>query len=225
MAAIYLVRHGQASFRSREYDRLSPLGARQSQVLGESLRRRVPKPDRVIRGSLARHRDTATECLAALGVDTVPEVDARWDEFDHREVIVRHRPAYRSHTLMGVDLVRTGNPGKAFQQVFDAALRRWIGAESGYGETWAEFSGRVCTALDELAAGMGPSQNVLVFTSGGPISAVAAKLLGTGSDVWLTLNRVTVNTGVTTVVRGRRDTSLVSFNEHWHLDSELLTYR
>jgi broad specificity phosphatase PhoE len=225
MAAIYLVRHGQASFRSREYDKLSPLGAQQSRVLGEALRRRVPKPDRVVRGSMVRHRDTAAACLAALGVDVLPEVDSRWDEFDHREVIVRHRPAYRSHTLMGVDLARTGNPGKAFQRVFDAALRRWIGAESGYGETWVEFSGRVCAALDDLAAGMESSQNVLVFTSGGPISAIAAKLLGTGSDVWLTLNRVTVNTGVTTVVRGGRGTSLVSFNEHWHLDSELLTYR
>jgi len=225
MAAIYLVRHGQASFRSREYDKLSPLGVRQSRVLGEALKRRIPKPDRVIRGSMARHRDTAAECLAALGVDVSPEVDDRWNEFDHREVLVAHRPAYRSHALMGLDLARTGNPGQAFQRIFEAALQRWIGADSGYGETWLGFSGRVCTALDDLASSVESSQTVLVFTSGGPISAVAAKLLGTGSDVWLTLNRVAVNTGVTTVVHGRRGASLVSFNEHWHLDSELLTYR
>jgi broad specificity phosphatase PhoE len=225
MAAIYLVRHGQASFRSREYDKLSPLGVRQSQVLGEALKQRVPKPDRVIRGSMARHRDTAGECLAAMGLDVEPEVDDRWDEFDHREVLVAHRPAYRSHTLMGVDLARTGNPAKAFQKVFEAALRRWVRAESGYGETWTGFSGRVCAALEDLTSTVESSQTVLVFTSGGPVSAVAAKLLSTGPDVWLTLNRVTVNTGVTTVVYGRRGTSLVSFNAHWHLDSELLTYR
>ncbi len=34
MGTLYLVRHGQASFGSDDYDRLSPLGQRQSQRLG-----------------------------------------------------------------------------------------------------------------------------------------------------------------------------------------------
>ena len=33
MSEIYFVRHGQASFGSEDYDRLSPLGVRQAQVL------------------------------------------------------------------------------------------------------------------------------------------------------------------------------------------------
>jgi len=38
MSEIYFVRHGQASFGSEDYDRLSPLGVRQAQVgLGERL--------------------------------------------------------------------------------------------------------------------------------------------------------------------------------------------
>jgi hypothetical protein len=41
------------------------------------------------------------------------------------------------------------------------------------------------------------------------------------------LNRVTVNTGVTKIVSGRAGTSLLSFNDHGHLEgaAELLTYR
>ena len=43
----------------------------------------------------------------------------------------------------------------------------------------------------------------------------------------MALNRVTVNTGITKVVRGRSGTSLLSFNEHAHLTgvSGMLTYR
>ena len=35
MATIYLIRHGQASFGSDDYDQLSQLGIRQAEVTGE----------------------------------------------------------------------------------------------------------------------------------------------------------------------------------------------
>jgi broad specificity phosphatase PhoE len=37
MASIYLIRHGQASFGSANYDQLSTLGQRQADVTGEFL--------------------------------------------------------------------------------------------------------------------------------------------------------------------------------------------
>jgi hypothetical protein len=36
---------------------------------------------------------------------------------------------------------------------------------------------------------------------------------------------VSVNTGTSTVVRGSRGTTLVSFNAHDHLSPDLITYR
>ena len=45
------------------------------------------------------------------------------------------------------------------------------------------------------------------------------------SELWLRLNPVSVNSGVTTLVRGRRGTTLVAFNAHDHLSPDLLTYR
>ena len=39
MATIYLIRHGQASFGAEDYDKLSELGCRQAQVVGEYLAR------------------------------------------------------------------------------------------------------------------------------------------------------------------------------------------
>jgi hypothetical protein len=60
---------------------------------------------------------------------------------------------------------------------------------------------------------------------------VTARLLcddqDSASRLWRKLNPVCVNSGVTRLVAGRRGTTLVSFNEHGHLDGVpgVLTYR
>jgi hypothetical protein len=65
-----------------------------------------------------------------------------------------------------------------------------------------------------------------VSTSGGVIAALCVGLLGVAPAAFVALNRVTVNAGVTKVVRGRGGTTLVSFNEHAHLEPDgLVTYR
>ncbi|MGH3737622.1 MAG: histidine phosphatase family protein [Micromonosporaceae bacterium] len=210
------------------YDKLSELGVRQSALLGETLKQRLPRIDRVVRGSHVRHRDTAEACLAALGTDATVTVDARWDEYDGRELIERYNAWYRRRWLLQLDMARTGNPRRAFQDMFDKALDRWLRGGDGYRESFEAFSARACGALGELGGSLGSDQTALVFTSGGPISAVAADLLGGGPDTWLRLNRVCVNASLTKVVLGRRGSTLVTYNDHSHFEAEgreLLTYR
>jgi hypothetical protein len=60
------------------------------------------------------------------------------------------------------------------------------------------------------------------------VAAACVALFGAPAESLVAFNRVTVNTGVTKLVRGRSGTSLVSFNEHGHLEapeSALVTYR
>jgi hypothetical protein len=47
------------------------------------------------------------------------------------------------------------------------------------------------------------------------------------ATLWAALNRVSVNTGVTKVIAGKRGLSLSTYNEHTHLEREpeLLSYR
>src|SRR6266700_838738 len=66
MGNIYLIRHGQASFGTHEYDRLSELGMRQSRLLGDALAQRKWRVDHVVTGNMKRHSQTAEACLAAL---------------------------------------------------------------------------------------------------------------------------------------------------------------
>ena len=217
MAVIYLIRHAQASFGARDYDKLSSLGEQQARRLGETLS--DVKPDLVVSGSMRRHEQTAT--LAGF----TPEVDNGYDEFDHEQVIIAHKPAYRIRPVMLADLARTGNPQRAFQDMFTAATQRWIDGGDGYSESFAGFCERSESAVRRTAERLGKGGTALVFTSGGPIAAVVSRLLSGGDGLWAKLNPVTINTAITKVVSGRGGLTVVSYNEHVHVGTEMLSYR
>jgi broad specificity phosphatase PhoE len=220
MGQLLLVRHGQASWDSEDYDVLSSTGWEQSRLLGKALAARGIAPDAVVIGGMRRHRETAEACLGALGSALTPEVDAGWDEFDHVGMLGSHPAPFEGR-----------RPTKAeFQEWFEAATDRWTGGEhdSEYTESFGAFTGRVSSALRRTSEKEG---TVLVFTSGGPVSWSAASLLADEPEVagrlWRRLNPVCVNSGVTRLVTGRRGTTLVTFNGHAHLDGvpDMLTYR
>jgi broad specificity phosphatase PhoE len=62
---IFVVRHGQASARSHDYDVLSPLGATQSARLGAAFARGGLSFDAVFSGPRRRHKDTARHLIDA----------------------------------------------------------------------------------------------------------------------------------------------------------------
>jgi broad specificity phosphatase PhoE len=224
MSVVLLVRHGQASWGAADYDVLSETGEQQARVLGAALADRGLRPAVVVRGAMKRHRQTAEQMVEAAGWDTCEVVeDAGWNEFDHQQMLALH-----PHDLDdGADMTR-----EQFQRWFEAATLRWTSGDHAeeYDESFATFGARVADALDRAVEGLGPSDVAVVSTSGGPVSWAVASLLGDGAgpatDLWLRLNPVVVNSSVTKVVVGRRGTTLVSFNDHSHLEQPgLVTYR
>jgi broad specificity phosphatase PhoE len=114
--------------------------------------------------------------------------------------------------------------------LLDAALRDWVahGRSSPCLQTWPDFLEQVTEAFEALSSGLRSGETALAFSSSGVIAALSACLLGLPDEAFVALNRVSVNTGVTKVVIGRQGTTLVSFNEHAHLEGPnraLLTYR
>jgi broad specificity phosphatase PhoE len=239
MGVLYLVRHGQANGHDGGYDALSDLGREQARAVGVELARRGARPDRVVTGELRRQRETAAELLAALAAPSLPaatarsamtpDVDGRWDEYDHVDLLAVREPRHRDPIALATDISAAPRPGRALQELLDAALQAWTSSEgtNGYVETWTAFRARVGAALDAAAAS-GRTTNTVVVTSGGPISAICAGLLGVPADGWLALNRVMVNASITTVLLGGHGASLLTFNDHAHVagdDRRLLTYR
>ena len=86
--------------------------------------------------------------------------------------------------------------------------------------------GRAAPPAGPPLPGFGRAKSVLVvFTSGGPVSWIVSHLLGMGTELSNQLNPVTANASYAKVVVGARGTTLVSFNEHGHLEPDHVTYR
>jgi broad specificity phosphatase PhoE len=229
MAVVLLVRHAQASFGAADYDALSSLGERQSAVLGRRLTA-LPRIDRVVHGAMRRQRDTARLALAAR--DGVPPhgTDARWDEYDHEAILAASLPDAAARTAFHEQVAAADDPRRVFQEQFTRALRRWTGGAAPVPdlEAFSAFRTRVTAALTALTGDLARSETAVVVTSGGVIAAVCAAQLGLDGDRWAALNHVLVNTSITKLVVGRSGTTLLSLNDHAHLEGEpreLLTYR
>ena len=231
MSVVLLVRHGQASFGSDDYDALSEVGHEQARILGRDLAARGVLPTRIIRGELRRHRETAEGILEGLGAaagDVPVEVDAGWDEFDFDHVLRVHTPSEESRTVMAtVGDLPPERQRAVFQAFFEEATARWTdgSADHEYAESFPAFTARVVSALERAAAATTGTD--LVVSSGGPIALVTSQLLAGDASLWGQLNRVAVNTAVTKVISGRSGLNLSTFNTHTHLehDRALVTYR
>lgn len=187
-------------------------------MVGDELRRRGGPFTLVRSGTLRRQQDTAAHAHGELG-DILLEQDPRWNEYDHLNVVATQGVGRASH-----------DDPREFQVALDAALTNWVGRgdRGAAGESWSEFTDRVAGALDDVLVALGKGQRAVVFTSGGVIAALAQQLTGASPDVFVALNRVTVNGGITKIVSGRSGTTLLSFNEHAHFEAEaatLLSYR
>jgi broad specificity phosphatase PhoE len=147
MGVLLLVRHGQASLGTVDYDRLSDLGRRQAQVTGARLAEADLVVDRVVSGALTRQRDTAQAVLAAVGrPGSELRIDERLDEYDHVGVMARHTAGITFETTMA-----SGESGRrALQSALDEAIGRWISGGTAYQETHDAFIGRVLDAVRDL---------------------------------------------------------------------------
>jgi len=213
---LLLLRHGQGSMGTADYDRLSELGGEQTRLAGARLARAGLSINQVWCGGLARQQETARLVLAELGRPPGDlRTDVRLDEYDPAGVLGTSDP-FASATLP--------ESRRALQVMLDEALARWIQGGAGYPEPHSTFTARVQTAVASLAALPGTT---LAVTSAGVIAVACAQLTGLPADRWPALARVTVNASVTKLVTGSTGTHLLTFNDHAHLegDRSLITYR
>lgn len=229
MRSVLLIRHGQASFRAADYDRLSPLGEDQSRRLGAWLAVTDPAPDIVAIGPRQRHLRTAELCLQAAGIDRpLLRLDGL-DEVDHEELLAKLRPDLAAPDALRAELKQASDPYRAFQQFFAAAIARWIdGAhDADYTLTWPQFRQRALQALQTLADH--DAKTIWAFTSGGPIAVLTNAAIQAPVEQTFKLSWPLVNTSLTRLGLGKHSPSLVTYNAWPHLermeDRELVTHR
>jgi broad specificity phosphatase PhoE len=215
MGTLYLVRHGQASFGADDYDQLSERGRDQSVRLGEYWRERGLTFDTVFTGTLKRHRQTLEGIVQGLGglaapVQAVPGLN----EYDSDALLKAIHPT---------PLPKADTP-ELFRHHFRLlcdALAQWMGGTiSPQGmPDWDTFSGGVHEVLDQVRH-QHSGGNVLIVSSGGPISTAVGQVLGTSPEVTIARNLRLRNSAVTEFSTSPKRLMLQTFNTLNHLDTE-----
>lgn len=223
MPTLYLVRHGQASFGAADYDRLSELGERQSECLGQYWRARGrndhPRFEAVLTGTLRRHAQTWAGIARGLGLNL--ETDG-----PHQALQLPGLDEYDSTALLeALDATPplSGAPDtpesrRAHFRLLRTALQQWAaGAITPRGmPSHADFLAGVRAALDHVRSHC--AGDVLIVSSGGPIATAVAQVLGAPAETGIELNLRLRNSAITEFDYTPRRFSLVSFNTVPHLD-------
>lgn len=223
MGAVYLIRHGQASFGSDNYDQLSDTGRSQAKLLGQYLGRKGLTIDHWFSGTLERQKDTASIALSAMnheGFEVLREPG--FNEFDHIKVMTNLLPELaKGDDLVAAFVQGQGDRKRSFQPVFERVVDAWVGRDSWPDmESWPEFVSRVNQALERVIDLAGAGKNVAVVTSGGPISAVLYRVLGLNTKAAFALNWAIVNTSITKIFYSADRRSVGYFNNYSYLQRD-----
>jgi broad specificity phosphatase PhoE len=237
MSELIFVRHGQASFGTDSYDKLSTRGVEQVKLLAchwESLDERF---DCVYSGTLLRQKETAHELLSLVKGEPLQAVEHReLNEYSGDPLLQIY---LRDHAAReGFDASIISWPitdPRLFQQLFEAATSKWIRDElqptvqDTAFEPWRDFQQRVHTKLDEIMAKHSGGSRVLISTSGGVIAMALQRVLQFPDDKVISTNWMVHNSAVTRVKYGNGKASLTQFNSLAHLEKaglqHMVTYR
>lgn len=212
MGTVYLVRHGQASFGADNYDKLSDLGRRQCGRLGEYFRFKGVRFDAALVGTLERQKESLAGIAQGLQWQPDALVWPGLNEYDSKAVVEAIHPT---------PLARPTSPElvKEHFRLLRDGLTAWIGgtAQPVGMPSHAEFMAGILGALDHVRAEH-HGKNVLVVSSGGPISTIVAHVLGAPPQAMVELNLRIRNSSVTELAFNPKRHSLVTYNTLPHLD-------
>ena len=212
MGTLYLVRHGQASFGHANYDVLSALGQLQAQRLGSYFKAQGTQFEAAYCGTLQRQVDTLAGIGAAMGQVPATVTLPSLNEYDSHALIaaLREAPDQPHRTAAGQDT------SAHFRRLRDALLQWMQGDIAPAGmPSYAEFAGGVQAALEQIRSNH--AGDVLLVSSGGPISTAVGQVLGTPLASTVALNMRIRNTSVTEFTFNPKRHTLLSYNHLPHL--------
>jgi broad specificity phosphatase PhoE len=211
MGTLYLVRHGQASFASDDYDRLSELGARQCERLGEWFRGKGVVFEAVITGTLRRHVQSFDALARGQRIDLAALALPGLNEYDAEAIVraIHPEPLPRPQTAEEVR--------QHFRLLRDGLLAWMEGrTQPDRMPSYERFRAGVVDALDHVRSRH--SGDVLIVSSGGPIATAVAHVLGAPAAAAVELNLRMRNSALTEFAFTPKRHSLVTFNTLPHLE-------
>ena len=236
MASLYLIRHGQASFGSANYDQLSPLGQRQADVSGRFFANVGMQFAQAVSGDLSRQRETGERILASQAEPATLRVDPRLNEVDNEGQIAALLPMLCERDAAFAERVKAGrSDSKQYQKVIQAVFNAWVSPdcpELPGTASWPDYLAGVKGALEEAMSSAAGGSDTAIFTSGGTIATAVSWVLGVPHEKIYGFYEPVFNCSITRLIFSRGRVSLSNFNDTAHLQllsqqlgESLVTYR
>lgn len=227
MSKLFIVRHGQASFDSDDYDQLSAIGQAQSLALGKHWASLGLQFDRVYVGPRKRHRQTAAwvaEAYRSQGLtwpepEQMPELDEH-----HGYPVMEHvlPDLRRQNPQINALYIAARESGEVQREtvlrLLQAVMLLWAREEikaDGF-EPWADFRARVRQGVAKIRAANGRGSRIAAFTSTGPVAVVAGEALSLADEPTLKLSWVVRNATYSEFLFSGDHFSLSTFNAASH---------
>lgn len=233
MTQLLLIRHGQASFGTADYDRLSATGERQARLVGRHLAERGQHFDVILCGDMQRQRHTAELACAAL--PSAPELatDADFNEYDADALFAAYVPrVFADNPALGAQREHLHADRRLFQKVFEQVTAHWLAGtahDAPNCEAWVDFRARVGRALARLRSDYPRDARIGVFTSGGPIAVSIATAVDATDAKTIELNWSVYNAAISELRSTRDGWRMLGFNDIAGLeaagDADLITFR
>ena len=236
MSKLYLIRHAQASFLSKNYDNLSDHGHQQSTALGTYYAKKELLFDKVYVGPLKRHHQTyqrVKEAYEAAGLtfptaieyEELKEYEGMDVMGEVRKELAIHQPQFKKW-FEELDV----NPNhKTKMKMVVTYLNLWATNTLGFdlpagAQTFAGFRATAERGLANVMKGNEKGKTVAVFSSGGCIAAMLGKILDIQNPgKTMGFNLVMRNTAISEVLFSGSRLSLLTFNDLQHLTEEMIT--
>lgn len=213
---IYLLRHGQASFGTDDYDNLSELGRHQSRWVGRYFTDHSIEFDLIVMAGQKRHRQTADEIIAVSNYNGPTETLDALSEFDFGAVLSAYlQQQQQSESQLNNKI---NNP-QDHALLLEQAMTAWASDTilSPLTESFQQFEQRVHHGIDRLSVLVQNYQRILVVSSAGPISILAKQALSLSPNIALLLSMSINNTSWSRFAITHHGLKLKTFNEIAHL--------
>lgn len=235
MAKIIYVRHGQGSLFTDNYDNLSPLGWKQSELLGTYFKKQGIEISKIFIGPLQRHRQTVEGIQKGF--------QSNFENIQTLQELIEHDgPKVKRYVLP--ELIKTNEEIKALsllpEENFEQSVQKHVAIYNEVTALWAEekltqdlsqfsswkdFRLAASGIFDHIKAETNKGETNLVVTSGGPVSVAVGKILGLSDSKSIQLSHNIYNSSVSEFLVSKRQCSLLSYNvvSHLGLDEEMWT--
>lgn len=237
MSKIYLIRHGQASYLSDDYDNLSDKGILQSNALGTYFFKNNIQFDKIFIGKLNRHQQTFdgfSQVFSEKGIalpkplyledlneHQVPEaLMLAYDDFIYQ---------YDEAKKLFDEIKKEPNLTRRNSiKIFELFMREYASGRYPFEhesiQSWSHFRLQAKRGIASILENTNKNETVGVFTSGGTKSSIVGDSLGVTEEKISELNLAFRNASFSQLLFSEDRLNVLSLNETPHLHKELITF-